>query len=104
MKTKNKIIIVLIVLAIGGFVIYNSEKKNDKPTIQILSTNPSTKEVAFKMSYKGKEFSAIVKLGGIRRQVLGEHTFEAITQGKNIVLSIKDKTNKVLTTKTVTFA
>jgi hypothetical protein len=104
MTNRNKIIIVLVVLAMGGFIIYNSKDNNSKPKIEVTSINQVTKEVAFKMSYKDLKFATTVKLGGIRQQVLGDYTFQAITQGQNIVLSIKDKTNKVLKTKTVSFA
>lgn len=103
MTNRNKIIIVLIVLAIGGFVVYNFNANNNEPKIELTSINKATKEVAFKMSYKDKKFATTVKLGGIRQQVLGDYTFQAITQGQNIVLSIKDKSNKVLKTKTVSF-
>lgn len=103
MKNSTKIIIVLAVLALGGFTFAKWQKNRNKPTIKIVSTNQTTKEVAFKMSYKDKSFATTVKLGGIRKQILGDYTFAAITQGENIVLSIKDNTNKVLTSKTVTF-
>lgn len=104
MSTKSKIIIVLIVLALGGYTISKWQSDRNEPVINIVSTNQSTKEVVFKMSYKDKNFGTAIKLGGIRKQTLGDYAFEAISQGKSIVFAIKDKTNKVLATKTVTFA
>ncbi|WP_052596113.1 hypothetical protein [Aureispira sp. CCB-QB1] len=104
MKSRTKVFIVLLVLALGGVAIYQWQQQRNEPIIKIVNSNQSTKEVAFKMSYKDMKFESSLKLGGVRRQKLGNYTFEAVTQGQKIVLSIKDNNNKALTTKTVTFA
>lgn len=104
MKNSTKIIIVLIVLAIGGYAYYNSKEDSDAPKIEVTTIDTIAKSIAFKMSYKAAKFATTVKLGGLRKQVIGDYTFEAITKGQTIVLSIKDKANKVLTTKTIDFA
>lgn len=104
MKTKTKILVVLFVLTLGGLTIYKWQNKRNKATITITKIDQTTQEAHFKMSYKDLDFATVVKLGGIRRQVLQGYVFEAVTKGKTIVLSIQDKAGKELARKIVDFS
>jgi hypothetical protein len=103
MSKKNKIILaVLIVLIIGGFGFMQWQKSN-KPTIDAKVVDADKKEIEFEMSYKDMKFDGSIKLGGIRRQVLQEHTFEAFSLSNEIVLHIKAPDNSILLVKKIAF-
>ena len=48
-------------------------------------------------------FASTVTHGGIRRQVINGHEFEAITKDNTLVFSIKSEKGDILATKTVSF-
>ena len=102
MKTKYKIAIILMVLALGGALVYNKVKEDQKPKIE-LKADHATKTVEFKMEYQDKKFASSIKLGGIRSQQLGNYQFQALSQGNSIFFYIKDAAGKVIHSKKVVF-
>lgn len=103
MKTKTKIIILLVVVGLGGLTVYKWQQRRNEATIKIIKMDRIAKEVQFKMAYKDLKFETSIQLGGIRKQAIKDYLFEAITKDKTIVLSVKDKAGNVLKVKTVDF-
>lgn len=100
MKTKLFIAFLVIATIIAGYFWINRDKKSH---INITKSDANNKEVAFEMSYKGMSFNTTVKHGGIRRQIINGYTFQAITEGNNIILSIKSPDGEIIESKQVTF-
>lgn len=103
MKKKTKIGILVFVALIGGVFLWKWNKNRNEPKIDIIKTNQTNKQVQFEMAYKGMRFATTVTHGGVRKQVIKGHTFEAITVGNDLIFSIKGEDGSVLASKKVTF-
>lgn len=101
--SKTKIALIIAVIALGSFLIWKWNSNRNQPQIKILKSNQTNKQVQFEMTYKGMRFATTVTHGGIRRQVIKGHTFEAITEGNALVFSIKNEAGDILATKTIQF-
>lgn len=100
---KKKIAIIAVVVILGGILIWKWNQNRNQPQIKILKTNSTNKQVQFEMMYKGMRFATTMTHGGIRRQVINGHTFEAVTEGNSLVFSIKDEQGDILAKKTIQF-
>lgn len=99
---KKKIVIITLVI-LGGILIWKWNQDRNQPQIKILKTNSTSKQVQFEMMYKGMRFATTMTHGGIRRQVINGHTFEAVTEGNSLVFSIKNEQGDILATKSIQF-
>jgi hypothetical protein len=100
---KTKIAIIIAVIILGSILVFKWNYDRNQPQIKILKTNETNKQVQFEMTYKGMKFATTMTHGGIRRQIIKGHTFEAVTEGNAIVFSIKNEVGEILATKTIQF-
>lgn len=101
MTTKTKIFLALLILVIGGGLVYSKFQEGDKPIIEVTGinkTNPLIK-VSFKMSYKGIQYTDSMPHPAIWKRSQKGYTFEAISKGNSIYFSIKDKNGATIAEK-----
>lgn len=103
MNTKTKLFIVLLVIGIGGGLVYTQWQKQNKPTIEAtaLNKNDNTIDIAFNMSYKGIQYKETIPFGTIWVKHQKGYSFEVIPVQKEVYFFIVDKDKTVLARKKV---
>lgn len=107
--SKGKIAIIVLVIALAGFGLWKWKKSREP---KIIIGNKHIDKTDFVLSYKGMKYEDSIAFGQIKKKTINGHTFEAVSQAstnqgnstasKKIVFAIKDQTNKVLITETIT--
>ncbi|BDS10568.1 hypothetical protein [Aureispira anguillae] len=101
MNTKTKLFIVLLVIGIGGGLVYTQWQKQNKPRIKVNQYLKEKKAIQFEMSYKGAAFSDTIQYGQTWRKEKDGIRFLASSKDGVIYLFIKNAKGAILAQKVV---
>jgi hypothetical protein len=101
MTKQTKIFLALLILVIGGGLVYWQFQEGNKPVIEVTGINRTTSliKVSFKMSYKGIQYTDSIQHPAIWKRSQKGYRFEAISKGDSIYFYIKDKDGATIANK-----